>query len=273
MPSFSSIFKFFLAQRITPTKLGWTVSSNEAIRPNGELPFESLSGEMTKNQCNVIMSLVSIAENSTTKWWENYNYCEDINDGRGMTVSLVGFCSGTGDLLWVFENLKRSSPGHPLKKYVSRLEKLNGTTSTKGLHKLADDLRLYGDLDWKQAVWAGIIHFYWEPAMKFSRLIGLQYPITKGFLFDIALNHGGDQMSQMAKKVVVCTPKRGGDEKMWLSELIQVRKNIIQTIDPSTNFGQTDRCQMWNDLLESGNITLDMPIKNIMCYGDQFDIC
>lgn len=41
-----------------------------------------LSG-INSEQSNTILSLVSIAENSTTDWKSNYTYIEDISDGRG----------------------------------------------------------------------------------------------------------------------------------------------------------------------------------------------
>jgi len=45
---------------------------------------------------DLAMRLVSSAENSTLEWKENYKYIEDIEDGRGYTAGIIGFCSGTG---------------------------------------------------------------------------------------------------------------------------------------------------------------------------------
>ena len=45
------------------------------------------------------MELVSSAENSTLDWKAQYRYVEDIGDGRGYTAGMIGFCSGTGDML------------------------------------------------------------------------------------------------------------------------------------------------------------------------------
>ena len=41
-----------------------------------------LPGGLTREQCDTILSLVSIAENSSTEWWNQYGYIEDIKDGR-----------------------------------------------------------------------------------------------------------------------------------------------------------------------------------------------
>src|SRR5262245_29952809 len=47
----------------------------------------------------IAMKLVSSAENSSLDWKAQYKYIEDIGDGRGYTAGIIGFCSGTGDML------------------------------------------------------------------------------------------------------------------------------------------------------------------------------
>ena len=47
----------------------------------------------------IAMQLVSSAENSSLDWRAQYSYIEDIQDGRGYTAGIIGFCSGTGDML------------------------------------------------------------------------------------------------------------------------------------------------------------------------------
>ncbi|MYS55627.1 chitosanase, partial [Streptomyces sp. SID6013] len=47
----------------------------------------------------IAMQLVSSAENSSLDWKAQYRYIEDIGDGRGYTAGIIGFCSGTGDML------------------------------------------------------------------------------------------------------------------------------------------------------------------------------
>jgi len=236
------------------------------------IPFDSLPGGMTIEQCDTIMSLVAIAENGTTKWPQHYNYVEDIKDGRGVTCSLVGFCSGTGDLLWVFRDLKKHSPMHPLVKYIPVLEKVNGSDSTVGLEKLSADICAHGDEAWRRSVWNGILHHYWRPAMTFAETQGLKFAISKGFLYDLALNHGTDCMSKFAKRVKVPSPAKGGDERAWLRELIDVRQHNIVNEDRSTNSGQPDRCIMWRKILDAGNVDLKRSLTNLVCYKTKFTL-
>jgi chitosanase len=47
---------------------------------------------------------VASAENSTLNWRGAYRYSEDIGDGQGYTAGIIGFCSGTHDMLALVEN-------------------------------------------------------------------------------------------------------------------------------------------------------------------------
>ncbi|HEY3509056.1 MAG TPA: chitosanase, partial [Kribbella sp.] len=44
----------------------------------------------------IAMEIVCSAENSSLDWKAQYKYIEDIDDGRGYTAGIIGFCSGTG---------------------------------------------------------------------------------------------------------------------------------------------------------------------------------
>ena len=89
------------------------------------------SGKLRKE----VFALVSSAENSSTDYAEQYAYIEDIGDGRGYTAGIIGFTTGTGDLLEVVERYTELKPENELKKYISALEQVNGTDSHDGLGK------------------------------------------------------------------------------------------------------------------------------------------
>src|SRR5262245_48667588 len=55
--------------------------------------------------------LVSSAENSSLDWRAQFGYVEDIDDGRGYTAGIIGFCSGTGDMLELVEAYRAAKPG------------------------------------------------------------------------------------------------------------------------------------------------------------------
>ena len=82
---------------------------------------------------DIAMQIVSSAENSSLNWKGQFGYIEDIKDGRGYTAGIIGFCSGTGDMLDLVELYKTRKPGNVLEKYLPALRKVNGTSSHSGL--------------------------------------------------------------------------------------------------------------------------------------------
>src|SRR3954468_21790664 len=81
----------------------------------------------------VAMEIVSAAENSSLDWRAQFAYIEDIDDGRGYTAGIIGFCSGTGDMLDLVKLYKTRKPGNVLQKYLPTLEDVNGSDSHAGL--------------------------------------------------------------------------------------------------------------------------------------------
>jgi chitosanase len=227
---------------------------------------------LTLQQVDTIFSLVSIAENSTTKWWNNYAYCENIGDGRGLTVSIVGFCSGTSDLLWVVKRLQVRKADHPLVKYLPALQAVDGSARTTGLEKFASDLTANNDTYWKQAVWDGIIYFYWTPAVQWATKMGLKSALSIGQLYDTALNHGSEVLSKFSNRIKAATPSAGGSEATWMGAFLDTRQYNIQYEDKSTNNGQPDRVVMWRSVLTKNNLALTRPITGLVCYGESFTI-
>src|ERR1700754_342085 len=81
----------------------------------------------------IAMQLVSSAENSTLEWRRQYTYLEDIGDGRGYTGGIIGFCSGTGDMLVVVRRYTRAEPHNPLARFLPAVRRVNGSDSHRGL--------------------------------------------------------------------------------------------------------------------------------------------
>jgi chitosanase len=79
------------------------------------------------------MELVSSAENSSLNWRAQYKHLEDIGEARGYTAGIIGFCSGTGDMLDLVNLYVQRKPGSVLAKYVPALEGVKGSDSHAGL--------------------------------------------------------------------------------------------------------------------------------------------
>src|SRR5439155_21505160 len=71
----------------------------EAARA-GSSPTAARAVDLTDpHKKDIAMQLVSSAENSSLNWRAQFKYIEDIHDGRGYTAGIIGFCTGTHDLL------------------------------------------------------------------------------------------------------------------------------------------------------------------------------
>ncbi|PWU15876.1 MAG: hypothetical protein C5B49_11240 [Bdellovibrio sp.] len=229
-----------------------------------------LPGNLTAAQADTILRLVSIAENGTTEWWKKYSYIEDIGDGRGFTLNIVGFCTGTGDFLWLVKDLERFAPHHPLVSFERALEKVNGSDSHAGLTGLPRLVStLNRDADYLHATWDAIVHFYWGPAMRMAESLDLKTVLSKGQLYDILLNMGDFSLLEQVKAK---PPSKGGDEMTWLAELQARWLHHITKVDLSLDSGQPDRALLWRSLRKSGNKKLQRPLKNLRCYGQTFSI-
>ncbi len=125
------------------------------------------------------MQLVSSAENSSLDWKSQYGYIEDIHDGRGYTGGIIGFTSGTGDMLELVQNYTRSQPDNGLAKYLPALVRVNGSDSVAGL----------GDFVRAWRAEAGVVAFqkaqddlrddwYFDPAVQQGRFGPAEHPGT-----------------------------------------------------------------------------------------------
>ncbi|AGE50117.1 chitosanase [Acanthocystis turfacea Chlorella virus Canal-1] len=226
-------------------------------------------------QADTILSLISLPENSTTEWWTNYNYAERLGDGRGWTVTLYGACSGTGDLLMILKDLQNINPNHELLKYIPAMEKTKGD-NVNGLEKLGKDIESLGDdKDWQQAVWDIYIKLYWNFARNFAdKLINrpgakLTSPLTRGYIVDVALNHGAN-LESFGPILKGMKNKDEQDEAKWFLDFVEARRKLLKRGFEDLDTSKTgDRCTLWANIFKEGNTSLARPIECFKGYwGD-----
>ena len=222
------------------------------------------------------MQIVSSAENSSLNWKAQYAYIQDINDGRGYTGGIIGFCSGTSDMLEVVQDYTQRSPNNVLAKYLPALKKVNGSDSHAGL-----DPNFTGD--WKTAA-ADVIFqqsqdsvrddTYFNPAVSQARTDGLR-ALGQFAYYDAIVMHGpgnngvsfgGIRKAAMAKAK---TPAQGGDETTYLNAFLDARVAAMKTEEAHSDTTRVDTAQrVW---LKAGNFDLNTPL-NWKVYGDSFSI-
>jgi len=237
------------------------------------LPVVDLSDARKKE---IAMQIVSSAENSTTDWKAQYAYIEDINDGRGYTGGIVGFCSGTGDMLEVVRYYTRLAPDNILAKYIPALQKVNGTSSHTGLDPgftadwkaAASDPLFRQSQDWIRDT------VYFNPAVKQAKSDGLR-TLGQFIHYDAIVMHGpgesavsfGGIRRQAMKKAK--TPAQGGNEKVYLNAFLDARKAAMLTETAHSDTSRVDTAQRL--FLQQGNFDLNLPLS-WKVYGDSYEI-
>jgi len=229
---------------------------------------------LTAQQCDTILQLICLPENGEPQWWKHYNYIEKLGDGRGFTVTIFGACSGTGDLLMIFDALKDIAPDHRLLKYHDALKKCRGE-NVKDIKGLLKDIPALGDdKAWQSAVWKVYVALYWKFAVRFAGKKkecekrpgpALSSPLAKGFMLDTAINHGAD-MESFNKILKRMERPDGIDETAWLLDFMKTRQKMLKSGYEDLDTSRSgDRCTLWSGILKDGNTSLARPIR--ACKG------
>jgi chitosanase len=216
--------------------------------------------------------LVSVFENGTIDI--QYDYVEDIEDGRGYTAGR-GFTTATGDVLRVTKDYLRAAPSDPLARFVPELEKLAAAES-------GDTSKLVGfPLAWQNAAKTKAMraaedrevdNVSFLPAMAHADALGLKTILARAELYDAVVMHGdGDDpdgvpaLLTAATKDAAGTPKTGVPEHVWLKSFLKVRRaDVAHAYDADTRATWAEavgRVDAFSDLLAAGNDDLHGPIQ------------
>ncbi|WP_281174226.1 chitosanase [Hamadaea tsunoensis] len=224
----------------------------------------------------IAMELVSSAENSSLDWKAQYTYIEDIGDGRGYTAGIIGFCSGTGDMLDLVELYTKNKPGNVLAKYLPALRKVNGSDSHAGLgsafvsawHTAAKDSVFRSAQDSERD------RVYFTPAVSQAIADGL-WALGQFCYYDAIVMHGpgndklsfgGIRKTAMGKAK---TPAQGGNQTTYLNAFLDARKAAMKAEAAHDDTSRVDTEQ--RVFLKAGNLDLNTPLK-WKTYGDSYTI-
>jgi chitosanase len=221
---------------------------------------------------DIAQQIVSTAENSSLDWRAQYKYIQDIKDGRGYTAGIIGFCSGTSDMLALVKKYRDVKPGNILAKYVDALEKVNGTDSHVGL-----DPTFVGD--WKTAAADPVFQKaqederdrqYFNPSVRDGKADGLR-ALGQFAYYDAAVMHGYGGMRSIRTRAIarVKPPSQGGDEVAFLNAFMDERVIEMKKEEAHEDTTRVDTAQ--RVFLRNGNLDLNTPLV-FSVYGEQFRI-
>jgi chitosanase len=220
----------------------------------------------------VAMMLVSSAENSSLDWRAQYRYIEDIHDGRGYTAGIIGFCSGTGDMLEVVRAYLRAKPKSPLRRFERALVRVNGTASHKGLGKpfVRAWRKAAKDPAMRRAQDAERDRVYFDPAVALAKADGLN-ALGQFAYYDAAVVHGAGGLKAIRKRAAAKapTPAAGGAEVAYLEAFLNARVVAMRKEAAHEDVTRIEKAQ--RRFLREGNLDLKPPLRWSV-YGDRYEV-
>jgi chitosanase len=267
-------------QRARPTG-GYSLSELEVYGPAGPAPAVAekvaapavlAAGLANGVKKETALELVASAENSTLNWRREFGYIEDIHDGRGYTGGIIGFCSGTSDMLAVVEEYTRREPRNVLAAYLPALRAVDGSASHAGLDPGFP-------VAWRAAARDPVFQkvqederdrMYFQPAVRLAVQDGLR-ALGQFAYYDAAVMHGvsglrGIRAAAMRKAPL---PVQGGDEISYLGAFLDARVAEMRTEEAHSDTTRVDTAQ--RRFLAASNLDLVAPLS-WKVYGDSYRI-
>ena len=225
--------------------------------------------------------IISVFENSTPII--QYNYIENLKDGRGFTAGRAGFTTATCDLLEVVNRYTQKVPNNVLASFIPKLKPLcnNNDSSTSGIINLPQAwITAAKDPIFKQMQDSVSDEFYFKPVLAYTQKLSLKYPLSILNLYDACIQHGDgtdlDGLAAMIKRTNQAlggSPTEGVDEKKWLEKFMTIRKNTLQ------NPANTSTKEVWREsvyrvdalqkIFDEQNFNLKTPLK-LVVWGTSF---
>ncbi|MEV5736839.1 chitosanase [Streptomyces sp. NPDC052292] len=220
--------------------------------------------------------IVASAENSTLDWRGSYGYIEDIGDGRGYTAGIIGFCTGTHDLLTLVERYTRAHPGNGLAPYLPALRKVDGTGSHQGLDpgftaawKAEAKLPAFRAAQEEERD-----RVYFDPAVRLAKLDGLG-TLGQFVYYDAMVFHGPgtgrDGFYGLRERALrkAGSPSLGGSERAYLDVFLDVRREAMRARSSTIDTTRVDTAQ--RRFLREGNLELRTPLT-WQVYGETYRV-
>ncbi|MGQ4417557.1 chitosanase [Streptomyces sp. SAS_269] len=243
---------------------------------DAEVIADAPPGLVAPAEKELAQRIVASAENSTLDWRSSYGYIEDIGDGQGYTAGIIGFCTGTHDLLTLVERYTEARPGNGLAPYLPALRKVDGTGSHKGLDpgftaawKAEARLPAFREAQERERD-----RVYFDPAVRLAKLDGLG-TLGQFVYYDAMVFHGPgtgrNSFYGLRERALeeADTPSQGGSEKNYLDIFLDIRREAMKARKPTIDTTRIDTAQ--RQFLYDGNLGLRTPLT-WRVYGETYKV-
>ncbi|MGW0710082.1 chitosanase [Streptomyces sp. NPDC002643] len=265
------------SRRLLLTSLGASLVAAPLIgRHVADAATTASTGLDDPEKKDIAMRLVSSAENSSLDWEQQYTYIEDIGDGRGYTAGIIGFCSGTGDMLALVELYTERVATNPLAGYLDALRTVDGTDSHEGLDPgyPAAWREAAGTAAFRKAQRDERDRVYFTPAVERAKKDGLG-TLGQFIYYDAMVMHGPgtDAVSfggiRGQALLNAASPAEGGDETAFLHAFLDARVWAMEQEEAHSDVSRVETAQ--RVFLAAGNLDLALPLKWEV-YGDSYSL-
>jgi chitosanase len=219
----------------------------------------------------------SLFENDNTN--PSYDYCENLDDGRGFTFGKIGFTTANGDGYDLIKAYCDTNPNSALKQYLPTLKELandedDDTDNLQGFEQAwaNEAMQTAGTQD------AMAYEVYGKPAIDYCNTLGLTSNMAIACLYDAIVQHGdGDDDDSLGALLERTIDDMGGSisgknkdgnscdkidnpEIEFLDAFLVTRKKCLQ--NPANEdtkeewAGSVDRVTALKNLLDTNNLDL-----------------
>ncbi len=233
-------------------------------------PSEPTPGDLVGERRRRADALTSLFENDTPTI--QYDYIENLGDGRGFTAGRAGFTSADGDLLAVAKLYSEAVPDNALTPFLPRLEALASSKSddTSTLTGFEAAWRTSAaDPKQRAAQDATVDKVYFEPALRFAGDVGLVSPLSKAILYDTIIQHGSsndpDGLPALISRTKARAPSNGDGEADWITSFLAERRKTLEHADNADTRAvwaeSVGRVDVLRQLVDDGEWLLDHPLE------------
>lgn len=155
----------------------------------------------------------------------DYGYVENLDDGRGYTITQYGFCTYNEEVAQVIEAIVRREPDTPLKSFLANLPPQNWdgrrlddfprvwrreAKTSKALAEACDEIAN---------------KLYLEPAMVAAASVGVTSPVGIAIFFDTLVQHGDGDDPDALPAIMKSTAR--APEADYLNAFLDARKKVL----------------------------------------------
>ncbi|CAF2389171.1 unnamed protein product [Rotaria sp. Silwood2] len=243
-------------------------NSHDANFAPALLQFLQINTGLNGEQWDNIMKLVNKPEQDSLDWTQYYGYCENINDGRGYTISIFGATTGgpndmgpDGPTLFKEYDSVSGANNPSVEGGLKRID-IHGRMRdsileiTDSSNKFCDKISgLQNDAFWREAVWRTFYNVYIKYSVEQAHQRGFYSALTIGSFVDTALNQGATG-GYGSLEGVLSRSGSSTDEKTFMENFYKKRSLVVDTNEYNQPPNGSNRVKQWSSLLKMGQMDL-----------------